>query len=129
MITRLIVLNHYNTWQYIAAKFAHHRNNLNWETLTQCRETAHICALFKEYMGEWAWKAIGDRIQRLCYLNRVEHDRKIRSRKPKRHIQKYSFVNSTIQLWNQMPADALGTLSCKSSKFRIWIRNVINKAK
>jgi hypothetical protein len=28
----------------------------------------------------------------------------------KRHIGKYSFVNRTIQLWNQLPADALGTL-------------------
>jgi hypothetical protein len=34
------------------------------------------------------------------------------------HIGKYSFVNRIIQLWNQLPADALGTLSCKSSKFR-----------
>jgi hypothetical protein len=38
-------------------------------------------------------------------------------------IGKYSFVNRTIQLWNQLPADALGTLSCKPSNFRqlgIW---------
>jgi hypothetical protein len=27
--------------------------------------------------------------------------------------EKYSFVNRTIQLWNKLPADALGTLSCK----------------
>jgi hypothetical protein len=39
--------------------------------------------------------------------------RKIRSRKQKTHIGKYSFVNRTIQLWNQLPADVLGTLSCK----------------
>jgi hypothetical protein len=47
----------------------------------------------------------------------------------KRHIGKYSFVNSTIQLWNQLPTDALGTLSCKSSNFRKGVRKVINKAK
>jgi hypothetical protein len=44
-------------------------------------------------------------------------------------IGKYSFVNRTIQRWNQLPADALGTLSCKPSNFRKRIRKVINKAK
>jgi hypothetical protein len=48
----------------------------------------------------------------------VDHDRKIRSRKQRTDIGKYSFVNRTNQLWNQLPADALGTLSCKSSNFR-----------
>jgi hypothetical protein len=55
-----------------------------------------------------------DRLQRSCYLSRVDHDRKIWSR----DIGKYSFVNRSIQLWNPLPADALGTLSCKSSNFR-----------
>jgi hypothetical protein len=36
----------------------------------------------------------------------------------KRYFGKYSFVNRTTQLWNQLPADALGTLYCKPSKFR-----------
>jgi hypothetical protein len=45
----------------------------------------------------------------------------------KRHIQKYSFVNRTIQLWNELPADGLGTLSYKSSNFRKRVRKVINK--
>jgi hypothetical protein len=48
----------------MVAKFAHHRNDSNWETLTQRRKIAHICALFEAYMGELAWKAIGDRLQR-----------------------------------------------------------------
>jgi hypothetical protein len=30
-----------------------------------------------------SWKAIGDRLQRPCYLSRVDHDTKIRSRKQK----------------------------------------------
>jgi hypothetical protein len=47
----------------------------------------------------------------------------------KRHIGKYSFVNRTIQLWNQLPAYVLGTLACKSSNFRKRVRKVINKAK
>jgi hypothetical protein len=49
--------------------------------------------------------------------------------KQKTDIGKYSFVNRTIQLWNQLPADVLGTLSCKPSNFRKSIRKVINKAK
>jgi hypothetical protein len=61
-------------------------------------------------------------------LSRVDHDRKIKSRKQKTDIGKYSFVNRTIQLWNQLPADALGTLSCKPSNLRKRIRKVINKA-
>jgi hypothetical protein len=44
-------------------------------------------------------------------------------------IGKYFFVNRTIQLWNQLPADVLGTLSCKSGNFRKRVRKVINKAK
>jgi hypothetical protein len=38
-------------------------------------------------------------------------------------------VNRTIQLWKQLPADALGTLSCKPSNFRKRVRKAINKAK
>jgi hypothetical protein len=63
--------------QNMAAKFAHHRNNSNQETLTQRREIACICALFKAYMGERAWEAIGDRLHRPCYLSRVDHYRKL----------------------------------------------------
>jgi hypothetical protein len=48
-------------------------------------------------------------------LSSVDHDRGISSRKQKIYIEKYSFVNRTIQLWNQLLADSLGTLSCKSS--------------
>jgi hypothetical protein len=38
------------------------------------------------------------------------------------------WVNRTIQLWNQLPADA-ESLSYKSSNFRKRVRKVINKAK
>jgi hypothetical protein len=54
---------------------------------------------------------------------------KIRSRKQKTDIGKYSCVNRTTQLWNQLPADILGTLSCKTSNFRKRVRKVINMAK
>jgi hypothetical protein len=35
----------------------------------------------------------------------------------------------TIQLWNQLPEDVLGTLSCKPSNFRERVRKVIKEAK
>jgi hypothetical protein len=59
----------------------------------------------------------------------VDLNRKIRSRKQKTDIGKYSFVNRTIQVWNQLPADVLGSLSCRPSHFRKRVRKVINKAK
>jgi hypothetical protein len=80
-------------------------------------------------MGERAWKAIGDRLRRPCYLSRVNHDKKIRSRKQRTDIRKYSFINMAIQLWNQPPGDDLGTLSCKPSNFGKRVRKVINEAK
>jgi hypothetical protein len=58
-----------------------------------------------------------------------DHDRKIRRRQQKTDIGKYSFVNRTIQLWNKLPTDALGTLSSKPSNFRKIVRKAINKAK
>jgi hypothetical protein len=115
--------------QNTVAKFAHHRNDSNWETLTQCRKISRICALFKGYRGEQAWKATGNSLERPWYMSRVDHNRKIRSRKQKTDIAKYSFVNRTIRLWNQLPEAVLGTLSCKPSNFRKRVRKVINKVK
>jgi hypothetical protein len=80
-------------------------------------------------MGEEAWKAISDGLQKPCYLSRVGHDGNVRSRKQKTDVGKYSFVNRTIQLWNQLPADALGTFSCKPSNFGNKFRKVIHQVK
>ena len=64
-----------------AAKFAHHKNSPNWETLASRRKLTRICALFKAYSGERAWKPIGDRLQQPHYLSRIDHEIKIRSRR------------------------------------------------
>jgi hypothetical protein len=80
-------------------------------------------------MGERAWKAIGDRLQRPCSLSTVDHDRKIRSRKQRTDIGKCVFVNRTIQHWNQLRADAVGAVSSKPSHFRERARKVINEVK
>jgi hypothetical protein len=80
-----------------AAKFAYHMSDSNWET-SQRRKIARICALFKAYSGERAWKFIGDRLQRPNYLSRIDHDWNIRNRRQRTDIGKYSFVNRTIRL-------------------------------
>jgi hypothetical protein len=45
-----------------ATKFAHHSGGSEWEYLAQRMKTARMCALYKAYTGERAWKAIGDRL-------------------------------------------------------------------
>jgi hypothetical protein len=91
----------------------------------QCRKRARLCTLFKAYTGEQAWRAIRDRLQGPCYLSRDYHDRKIRARKQRTDIRKYSCVNRTIKLWNQLPAEALMTFPCKPHIFKKRVRNVI----
>jgi hypothetical protein len=49
--------------------------------MAQRRLIAHICAFFKAYTGGQAWKAIGDRLLKPCYLSREDHNCKIRTRK------------------------------------------------
>jgi len=108
-----------------AAKFAHHTNSQKWETLASRRKLSRICTLFKAYCGEGAWKPIGDRLQRPHYLSRADHERKIRSRRQRMDIGKYSFVNRTIQHWNQLLAEVLGNLPCKPITFKKRLRKVI----
>jgi len=43
--------------------------------------------------------------------------RLIRNRRQRTDIEKYSFVNRTIQHWNQLPAEVLGILPCKTNHF------------
>jgi hypothetical protein len=51
-------------------------------------------------------------------VSRVNYDRKIRSGRKRTDIGKYSFVNRTIQHWNQLPAEVLETLPCKPVTFK-----------
>jgi hypothetical protein len=57
-------------------------------------------------------------------LSRDNHDRKIRSRKQRTDIGKHSFVNRTIKLWNNLPAEELGTFPCKPHNFRKRVREL-----
>ena len=111
--------------QKIAVKFAHHTNSPNWETLASRRKLSRICAPFKAYSVERAWKPVSDRLERPHYLSRVDHERKSRSRRQRTDIVKYSFVNRTIQHWNQLPAEVLGILPCKPITFKEGVKKVI----
>jgi hypothetical protein len=55
-----------------------------------------MCVLYKGYNGERVWKDIGDWLQAPYYLSRVDHSWKIRSRKIRTDVEKFSFVNRTI---------------------------------
>jgi hypothetical protein len=77
--------------------------------LAQHRLIARIYALFKAYTRGWAWKV---------YLSREDHNQKIRTRKQRTDVGKYSFVNGTIKSWNQLPAGLLASFPCKVNTFR-----------
>jgi len=47
------------------------------------------------------------------------------SRRQRTHIGKYSFVNRTIQHWNQLPAEVLGILPTKPITFKKRERKMI----
>jgi len=68
---------------------------------------------------------IGDRLLKPCYLSRDDHNRKIRTRKQRTDVGKYSFVNRTIKSWNQLPAGLLPSLPCKLNTFRKRVKNVV----
>jgi len=116
-----------NAWDQVrkkAAEFTNHTKDFDWETLAQHRMIACLCALFKSYSWEWAWKAIHDRLRRPYYLSRVDHVQKIRDRKQRTDIGMYSFVNRTIKNWNQLPLEALVSFSCKPQISRNRVRKV-----
>jgi len=66
--------------------------------LAVSRSLSTLNRAFKAHTGEWVCKSIGERLREPCYLSRDDHDRKIRARKQRGDIGKYSFVNMTIKL-------------------------------
>jgi hypothetical protein len=57
-----------------AAKCTHHRERLDTESLAPRRKLLRMCALYKAYTGERAWKTIGNRLQTPSYLSRFYHN-------------------------------------------------------
>ena len=107
-----------------AAKFAHHSGGSDWESLAQRRKTARMCALYKAYTGERAWKATGDRLQAPSYLCRVDHYWKIRARRQRSDIGKHSFVNRSITDWNKLPEEVIGASHGKMHIFKTRVRKL-----
>jgi hypothetical protein len=112
-----------------AAKFAHRTYNPMWETLASRRKIARLCALYKAHRGVRAWKDIGDRLERPHYLSRVDNNLKIRNRRQRTDIGKYSFVNRTIEHWNRLPAETLEPLPGNSTTFRKRLRKVMSEVR
>jgi hypothetical protein len=69
--------------------------------------------------------AIRDRLHGPYYQTRDDQDQKIRVRKQIIDIEKYSIVNRTIKLWNQLPAEALATFPWRSHNFKKGVRKII----
>jgi hypothetical protein len=63
----------------------------------------------------------------LC--GRVDHNLQIRNRRQRTDIGKYSFVNRTIEHWNQLPAEVLEPFPCNSTTFRERLRKVISEVR
>ena len=79
-----------NRVQKRAAKFANNISESGWETLAQ----RWLITLFKAYTGGRSCKDLGDRIlkkKKTCYLNMDDHNRKIRTRKQRTDVGKYTF--------------------------------------
>ena len=47
-----------------------------------------------------------------------DHNRKIRTRKQRTDVGKYSFVNMTIKSWDRLPASLLASFPSKLNTFR-----------
>jgi len=58
-------------------------------------------------------------------MSRDDHNRKIRTRKQRTDVGKYSFVNRTIESFNQLPAILLASFACKLNTFRKRVKNVV----
>ena len=105
-----------------AAKFAHHVGRTEWESLSHRRRTASMCALYRAYTGERAWKDIRDRLQVTSYFSEVDHKWKIRTGIQRTDIGKYSFVKWSIADWNQLPKGTIGIAHDNAHKFKTRIR-------
>ena len=107
-----------------SAKFANNINELGWESLAQRRLICQICTIFKAYIRGRTLKAIRNRLLKPWYLSRGDHNRKIRIRKQRTDVGKYSCVNRTIKRWNQLTGGLLASFPFKIHTFRKRVKNV-----
>jgi len=81
-----------------------------------------MCPFKAIHWEKGSWKAIRNRLLKLCYLSRDSYYRKIGARK-RTDVGKYYFVNRTIKSWNQLPAGLLASFLCKLNTFRERVKN------
>jgi len=78
-------------------KFATHANDSVWETLVQRRKLAFVpCSKHTLENGHGYMEIYGDRLKVPFILSREDHNCKIRARKQRADISKYSFVKGTL---------------------------------
>jgi hypothetical protein len=80
--------------------------------------TQQVYVLYKACNSERAWKDIENKLQASYYRSRVDHCWKIRSRKIRTDVGKFSFINRTIADWDRLPEGAIGTSLIKTHVFR-----------
>ncbi len=114
--------------QKYAAKFVRRgRSNsefISWEPLEKRREKSRLCALFKAIRGDRPWGEVRARLSKPTYVARKDHGFKIRQRKQRTDVGKFSFINRTIQNWNKLPAAVLETFPQNVKNFKIRLNKL-----
>ncbi|KAJ4426821.1 hypothetical protein ANN_26620 [Periplaneta americana] len=113
-------LEHIKTLEKIkkrALKCCRKNSPFKWDTLTDRRTRIRLCALFKTYRGEHAWRETKkNRLQPPNYSSRNDHSYKLRERRQRTDTGKFSFLNRTIRDWNALPVDLLKALPTTKNK-------------
>ncbi|KAJ4426704.1 hypothetical protein ANN_26502 [Periplaneta americana] len=123
-------LEHIKTLEKIkkrALKCCRKNSPLKWDTLTDRRTRIRLCALFKTYRGEPAWRDIKNRLQPPNYSSRNDHSYKLRERRQRTDTGKFSFLNRTIRNWNALPADLLKALPTTKNAFKNRLKDLTNR--
>ncbi|KAJ4435402.1 hypothetical protein ANN_18017 [Periplaneta americana] len=123
-------LEHIKTLEKIqkrALKCCRKNSPLKWDTLTDRRTRIRLCALFKTYRGEPAWKEIKNRLQPPNYSSRNDHSYKLRERRQRTDTGKFSFLNRTIRDWNALPAGLLKALPTTKNEFKNRLKDLTNR--
>ena len=97
----------------------------NNERVWEIKEPEGTCMWRSWNTGGRAWKTIGNRLLKPCYLSKGDHNPKIRTRKQRTDVGKYSLVNRTIKSWNQLTSSLLTSFPCKLNTFRKRVKNVV----
>jgi len=58
-------------------------------------------------------------------MSRDDHNRKIKTRKQRTAVGKYSFVHRIIKSWNQLPVNLLASFPCNLNAFRKMVKKAV----